>query len=467
MKKTVTILYIAVIIVMAVATIVEHAYDYRIYDAWWFSALWALLAVAATTEFLKQRVRRLSVIVLHFSFIVILLGAFLTHISSKSGSVHLRVDEPIAYYMDDEGTITPLPFALRLDSFAIEYHPGTTAPADYRSFLTLCDESTIRETVVSMNNITTFKGIRLYQAYYDEDGQGTVLSVSSDPWGIPVTYTGYVLLFIGLVWILVDPKGSYRQLLRSPLLQKEQQPDSLLLKEGTIIGRILHILLWISFAVLTYVEARRWIIGGTIPMSNGYETMLVMAWFIQLFTLLLQRRFRILLVFGFLLSSFILLASHVMGMDSEISPVAPILNSPLLGLHVSVIMMSYALLSLTFICGVTALITKSLHKNIKIINQLALLSQLFLYPALTTLGYGIFIGAIWANISWGTYWSWDPKEVWALITLMVYGAAVHPSSQPMFRKSTAYHVYITLAFLSLIITYFGVNYILGGMHSYA
>ena len=92
-----------------------------------------------------------------------------------------------------------------------------------------------------------------------------------------------------------------------------------------------------------------------------------------------------------------------------------------------------------------------------------------LFPALTCLGFGIFIGAIWANISWGTYWSWDPKETWALITFMVYAAPAHRSFSPLAPRPATmrYHVYMTLAFLTILMTYFGVNYFLGGMHSYA
>ena len=83
------------------------------------------------------------------------------------------------------------------------------------------------------------------------------------------------------------------------------------------------------------------------------------------------------------------------------------------------------------------------------------------------LGYGIFIGAIWANVSWGTYWSWDPKEVWALITFMIYGIAVHDRSIPLLHKPSHYHLFIVFAFFTILMTYFGVNYFLGGMHSYA
>jgi hypothetical protein len=94
-------------------------------------------------------------------------------------------------------------------------------------------------------------------------------------------------------------------------------------------------------------------------------------------------------------------------------------------------------------------------------------SLLLLYPAVFLLAAGIFIGAVWANVSWGRYWGWDPKEVWALITLLVYAAALHSSSLPRFRRSLFFHTFCVAAFLTVLITYFGVNFLLGGMHSYA
>ena len=90
-----------------------------------------------------------------------------------------------------------------------------------------------------------------------------------------------------------------------------------------------------------------------------------------------------------------------------------------------------------------------------------------MYPAIFLLAIGIFIGAVWANVSWGTYWNWDPKETWALITMMVYAAPIHSNSLKVFRKPRVYHIYMLFAFLSVLITYFGVNLLLGGMHSYA
>jgi len=100
-------------------------------------------------------------------------------------------------------------------------------------------------------------------------------------------------------------------------------------------------------------------------------------------------------------------------------------------------------------------------------KSMTLLSRFLLYPAMTFLGFGIFIGAMWANISWGSYWSWDAKETWALITFMVYAPALHTASLQTFRRPVVYNLYVAAAFLSILMTYFGCNYFLSGMHSYA
>lgn len=752
-KKIIFILYILVLVCMAAATIVEKSQgtDYahaHYYGAWWFILIWAVLAALGAFYIIKRKVKCASTLALHLSFIIILAGALLTHISAKRGMIHLRIGQPTDTYMaqDEEQGMKEekLPFSLCLQKFEAKMHDGTNAVADYSSKFTVIDGDDKSEGEVSMNNIYSHRSYRLYQSSYDEDGKGSVLAINADPYGIPVTYTGYALLFISLVWMLFDPKGGYRKLLKSPLLKKGALITALILSMGNIqtlhaesatgnlqnavlpketaekfgelhilyndricpvqtfaldfckkiygarsyqgltaeqvlsgwvfygntwanepfikiksgemktamnlpdyaslntffnremggytigqyvqeyyngqqdkfhqqaadidgkiqiimelregislkvlpytftknvkatkdhpfikagtttwfspvdklpqaveqqhalyirnvfsllngdvkagnISRVneffvkmkkyqevssgnslptntqykaerinnafpfatilfmanltlgfialfytiyrmtkkkeikvlniaLPILLGISFLALTFGLALRWIISGNIPMSNGYESMLTVAWFVMLISILMQLRIRIVMVFGFLISGFFLLVSHINQMDPAIGQMMPVLNSPLLSIHVSIIMMSYALLSLTFICGIMGICLRS-HGE-----ELQALSRIFLYPALTTMGFGIFIGAIWANVSWGNYWSWDSKETWALITFMIYAVVVHTQSLPVFRKPLVYHIYITLAFLSIAMTYFGVNYFLTGMHSYA
>lgn len=737
---------------MAAATFVEkfrgtefvHA---SVYGSWWFVGLWAVLALLAVAYFVGRRVRRASVVLLHLSFAVILAGALLTHVTSWQGAVRLRVGETVSTYYENVpgGDVVErkLPFELRLESFDVKYHDGTRAEADYVSRFTITDGGATQRAEVSMNNVWKYRSVRFYQSSYDPDMRGSILALNSDPWGIPVTYAGYALLFLSLVWLLVDPKGAFRRLFKSDMMRrgvlsvmavcamsqaagaantlpretadrlgrlnilyndrvcplqtfavdftkklcgsarygdytpeqvlagfifygdewsaepiirvkngplrdalqlpgrcsvntffnqvmggyilgpylneyyhghndkfhkqvadiddrlmmvmelrrgtllrvfpftsggkttwysptenitdtlvdeahrkymqnvfsliygevlagsygnvdkildkmlkyqqlnggsslpsaaqvkaeriynaipfatilfmvnltlgvvlliiglirlirpvkpdKPDRPDKALLRAVPVVGGAL---LGLSLLALTACIALRWIVGGRVPMANGYETMLLMAWFVMVLALVAARRFRIALPFGFLMSGFFLLVSHINQMDPQITHIMPVLSSPLLSVHVSVIMMSFALLSLTFICGLTAIILRLVRGRNAVeldgqLDSLALLSRLLLYPALTLLGVGIFVGAIWANVSWGAYWSWDAKEVWGLITLMVYAVAAHAASVPFLRRSMGYHIFMTLAFLTLVMTYFGVNYFLGGMHSYA
>lgn len=737
---------------MAAATFVEkfrgtefvHA---SVYGSWWFVGLWAVLALLAVAYFVGRRVRRASVVLLHLSFAVILIGALLTHVTSWQGAVRLRVGETVStcYENVPGGDVVErkLPFELRLESFDVKYHDGTRAEADYVSRFTITDGGATQRAEVSMNNVWKYRSVRFYQSSYDPDMRGSILALNSDPWGIPVTYAGYALLFLSLVWLLVDPKGAFRRLFKSDMMRrgvlsvmavcamsqaagaantlpretadrlgrlnilyndrvcplqtfavdftkklcgsarygdytpeqvlagfifygdewsaepiirvkngplrdalqlpgrcsvntffnqvmggyilgpylneyyhghndkfhkqvadiddrlmmvmelrrgtllrvfpftsggkttwysptenitdtlvdeahrkymqnvfsliygevlagsygnvdkildkmlkyqqlnggsslpsgaqvkaeriynaipfatilfmvnltlgvvlliiglirlirpvktdKPDRPDKALLRAVPVVGGAL---LGLSLLALTACIALRWIVGGRVPMANGYETMLLMAWFVMVLALVAARRFRIALPFGFLMSGFFLLVSHINQMDPQITHIMPVLSSPLLSVHVSVIMMSFALLSLTFICGLTAIILRLVRGRNAVeldgqLDSLALLSRLLLYPALTLLGVGIFVGAIWANVSWGAYWSWDAKEVWGLITLMVYAVAAHAASVPFLRRSMGYHIFMTLAFLTLVMTYFGVNYFLGGMHSYA
>lgn len=235
----------------------------------------------------------------------------------------------------------------------------------------------------------------------------------------------------------------------------------------TFFGASYAVLL-LSFCALTYCEYLRWTISGTLPMTNGYETMLFVAWLVQLLALVCGVRLRLLVALGFLMSGFFLLVSHIGQMDPQIKHTMPVLNSPLLSVHVSIIMMGFGMLSFTFISGLTAILLRLVSRTAQPkMVQLQQLSLVFLYPALAALGIGIFIGAIWTNVSWGEYWGWDPKEVWALITFMIYAIPLHARSVAQLRRPTAFHLFMTLAFMTLVMTYFGVNYFLGGMHSYA
>lgn len=225
------------------------------------------------------------------------------------------------------------------------------------------------------------------------------------------------------------------------------------------------VLTWVMLIHTTLLLALRWFVSGHLPMSNGYETMQFMAWATLIVTLVMQKRFLPVKQFGPLLSSFALLVAMITDGNPQITQLMPVLQSPLLSVHVMVIMFSYAMFGLTALIGLQGLIAHHRKQEEKE-QQLAALSQFLLYPAVALIAIGIFIGAIWANVSWGRYWSWDSKETWALITMLIYSVPLHADIKWL-RKAQHMHIYMLLAFLSVLMTYFGVNYFLSGMHSYA
>lgn len=227
----------------------------------------------------------------------------------------------------------------------------------------------------------------------------------------------------------------------------------------TMLRTVLHGFIPFLALVQSAAYVLRWYIAGRIPLGNGPETMLFMALCLLWLATFARRHQPLLTAPAILMAGFTLLVAHISEGTPHIGGLMPVLNSPLLSFHVSVIMMAYALLGVTCVLGAVWLFRRD--------ERLTALSQHLLLPAVFLLASGIFLGAVWAAISWGNYWSWDPKEVWALITLLVYAVPLHVRSLPVLRRPRVYHIYILVAFLSVLVTYFGVNYLLGGMHNYA
>ena len=754
-KKMIMVLYTLIVACIGFATVIEK-YEgttfvgEHIYGAWWFVALWAVLTVAALAYMVERRVyKRTAVMLLHLSFVVILAGALTTHLFARRGTVRLRTGVPEIIYVDKDHKVEHLPFSLTLKEFRIINYPGTDAPLDYQSVI-LHGE---KEVLVSMNNIGYIEGYRLFQQSYDSDGDGVLLGISYDPYGIAITYLGYLMLLLGIIATLLSRKTQMRALYRkaitgalllmsisahavdslqltvdglqltvdkdiahrmgtinvlynnricplntvatdfvtklsgnaswqgysadevfmswmiyyspwekqklirvksreiqqmlgidsqwasysdfldayheyklkdaimglktgqnaidrkalmdadekfhlvemfyhgqfirmfpysikgvvnwySPggqalpreipvkeqffikqsmdfltesivtgqrdrafeiiakikLFQRDMIGDILPSERATateIFYNTLRSYKWPVFLALTlslilcvlsilrvkneesriksydyhaaedsrpecnhnssfltlnsslilfnsslfiYISLQlglRWWLSGHIPVSNGHETMLFMAWVLIMLTFLLYRKFPIMLSFGPLIASFCLLVSMLAGSNSQLTPLMPVLQSPLLSMHVMTVMCAYAIFALQVLLGIQALLLMKKHQHTTQLDKITALSQLMLYPAVFLLTIGIFLGAVWANVSWGNYWSWDPKESWALITLMVYAVPLHKASLGIFRRPRFYHIYIVAAFLAVLITYFGVNYLLGGMHSYA
>ncbi|MBR1799353.1 MAG: cytochrome c biogenesis protein CcsA [Bacteroidales bacterium] len=706
MKKVWWWLVVVAVVAMAAGTVVEKTRGHAIaadvvYGSWWFCIIMALIALCAVGSIIKEKLwKKPPQMVIHAAIAVIIIGGGLTTWTGHQGVMTLMPHEETSVYQTASGQAT-LPFGVTLDRFEVVNYPGTNAPMDFVSYIMVEDSP----YEVSMNHILRHKGYRLYQEDYDDQG-GTVLRVNHDPWGIGVTYTGYGLLILGMLWLMIDRKGNFRRLLKPvavvavllfptvhsmatpntlprstadkmgqmyvlykgrlcpvqtlakdfttkltgkstyqglsseqvfagymfyfdqwcnepiikvkgsvlrqqlhlqgkrasymqllPLESERQSPHTdkntrAAIEKGSLVrmllsGELMKIypvkdtlqrVEWVSqsdalpldiddaeylyirkqlgfcqelvirgqydslervfdkqiayqkkqaeavlpsmnqykaerlynaltagkwiamcsitlgllcfaltlvfmargrrlpkpalivasvymavlLAYLVTVFVLRWITGGHIPLAGGYDSMNAMAIVISILALALVRRQPLAVPVGMLTVGFCLLVAMISGSNPPVTPLMPVLSSPLLTLHVSVIMCSYAAFFFVMLTSFGGLI---MVRNEAVTERLRRMVVVMLYPAQFLLAIGIIIGAVWANVSWGNYWTWDPKEVWALITFIIYAVPLHKNCR-MLAKPSAFHLYCFLAFLSVAITYFGVNLVLGGVHAY-
>jgi len=217
----------------------------------------------------------------------------------------------------------------------------------------------------------------------------------------------------------------------------------------------------------------RWYISGHAPWSDAYESMIYVAWATMFFGLAFGRKSDLTIASTAFVTSMILMIAHWNWMDPAIANLQPVLNSYWLMIHVAVIVASYGPFTLGMILGVVALILMAFttNKNKKVmglnIQELTIINELALTVGLVMLTIGNFLGGMWANESWGRYWGWDPKETWALISIMVYAFVIHMRLVPGLRGRWFYNLMSIVAFGSILMTYFGVNFYLAGLHSYA
>ncbi|MFJ1322190.1 cytochrome c biogenesis protein CcsA [Capnocytophaga canis] len=242
------------------------------------------------------------------------------------------------------------------------------------------------------------------------------------------------------------------------------------LQKTLTVGSILACIIWVVF---TFDLGLRWYIAKHPPWSDGFEMLLFVSWGILLFGLLFVRKSSFTLPLGLLFSGTLLLVSFLDWLNPEITTLKPVLYSYWLKIHVTVIVGSYAPLGLSFVIALLSmilLIFKPLQPKITwwrgmqemiVVQEMAVTIGLFLLTA------GTFLGGIWANESWGRYWAWDPKETWALISIIVYSVVVHLRLIPKFRNALVYYLVTMWAFSTIVMTSFGVNYYLVGLHSYA
>jgi len=259
------------------------------------------------------------------------------------------------------------------------------------------------------------------------------------------------LLLLGLaIWHIIKPKFNLKWPVRIGM--------------GILIA---------GFVVQTIGLGLRWYIAGHAPWSNGYESMLYISWATLLAGFIFSKQSPITLAATAILSGLILFVAHLNWLDPEITNLVPVLKSYWLMIHVAVITASYGFLGLGALLGFITLwlyIIKHGENRADIeysIRELTHINEMTLIVGLAFLTVGNFLGGVWANESWGRYWGWDPKETWALVTILVYAAVVHLRFVKSFKGVFAFNVASVVAFSSVIMTYFGVNYYLSGMHSYA
>lgn len=244
-------------------------------------------------------------------------------------------------------------------------------------------------------------------------------------------------------------------------------------KETPLFLKILASLLFAGFLFHTFGLALRWYIAGHSPMSNGYESMIFISWATLLAGFIFSRKSAFALSATAVLASMTLMVAHLSFMDPEITNLVPVLKSYWLTLHVSIITGSYGFLGLGAILGLITLILLSLSNDknreriANTIDELTVINFKTLTLGLYFLTIGTFLGAVWANESWGRYWGWDPKETWSLITIIIYSIVIHSRRIPGMKDIFTFNLISLFAFSSVLMTYFGVNYYLSGMHSYA
>lgn len=265
---------------------------------------------------------------------------------------------------------------------------------------------------------------------------------------------GILLLIIFLIKLFFNP---------SP---KSEKIYSVISKAIVALVAVIFVYHGVGLGMRSYVS-------GRAPWSDGYEAMVFIAWIAVLLGLILSRISVVILAATCLLASFFIIVSEMNLLDPEITPLQPVLKSYWLMIHVAIITSSYAFLGVSFILGMMNIVMYVSRNNkngaevTKIINILTTVSEMMMIVGLFMLTIGTFLGGIWANESWGRYWGWDPKETWALVSVLVYAIILHFRYIPGMKGKFTFNVASMWGYASILFTFFGVNFILVGLHSYA
>ncbi len=244
-------------------------------------------------------------------------------------------------------------------------------------------------------------------------------------------------------------------------------------KALTISVNVMHVIIGLLFGLHTAGLIARWYISGHAPWSNAYESIIYVAWATMFFGLAFDRKSKLTVASSAFVTAMILAAAYMNWIDPEIANLPPVLNSYWLMIHVAVIVASYGPFALGMILGAVSLLLilftneKNKAKMDLNIQEITYINEMALTIGLIMLTIGNFLGGQWANESWGRYWGWDPKETWALISIMVYAFVIHARFVPSLRGKWVFNLMSMFAFVSILFTYYGVNFHLVGLHSYA
>jgi cytochrome c-type biogenesis protein CcsB len=266
----------------------------------------------------------------------------------------------------------------------------------------------------------------------------------------------------GPFWLI----GTFMLILGITMLFKESKP----LRVAWTTGQVLS---WAGLLIFTIHLGVRWYIAKHPPWSDGFEMMVFVAWGVLFFGLIFSKKSKFTVPLSLLFSGTLLFVGFLDWLNPEITNLMPVLHSYWLKIHVSIIVSGYAPLALAAILALLSLILMIFKpakptsqwwvsmQELNIVNELSITIGLFL------LTVGTFLGGVWANESWGRYWAWDPKETWALISILVYAFVIHLRLVPPLKSGLLFNLASLWAFSSIIMTSFGVNYYLSGLHSYA
>jgi cytochrome c-type biogenesis protein CcsB len=251
------------------------------------------------------------------------------------------------------------------------------------------------------------------------------------------------------------------------------RPSSSFIRISEIIRKSLLFLLIVIFVYHGVGLGMRWYISGHAPWSNGYEAVVFIAWVTMIAGFSFMRKNAVIIAGTAVLASLMIFVTEMNLLDPEITPLVPVLKSYWLMIHVAIITGSYGFLGLAAILGLLNLIlyifrTKKNGEVVTInINELTYVSEMTMTIGLFMLTIGTFLGGIWANESWGRYWGWDPKETWALVSVLVYAVILHLRYIPALRGKFLFNIVSFWGYSSILFTFFGVNFFLVGLHSYA